>query len=314
MVKMKKNCMNLTGIVFLMMVLAFLSHSAWAVIPAWMPFSDDFESVPAVAPGGLGDFDPAWNAIDTWERSGIEPDELIQVQFDATDPIDPNNQILHLTNWSLAEQEYLGLDEIRGEKVVFEFSMKATNAVHGGQAYLGRRFDAQPNQSIQQGLGVGIQGREIVIWLPSHANAVNGWVSPFFDLGLGSNFFGVDDGIWVDVKIVTDPGTADLSVPPTFDLFLNGNLYLADLPWAVEEYAWDAGLNSIHFSTHPGGLNIDTMVDDVVLRAITCDDTSTFHPADFNHDCYVNKLDFAEFASQWMNCNDPADPVLCPVF
>jgi hypothetical protein len=33
--------------------------------------------------------------------------------------------------------------------------------------------------------------------------------------------------------------------------------------------------------------------------------------ADFNGDCYVNALDFAEFARQWLICGNPTDPDWC---
>ena len=46
------------------------------------------------------------------------------------------------------------------------------------------------------------------------------------------------------------------------------------------------------------------------LRESSCADLSTFLPIDLNEDCYVNLEDFAEFAKDWLKCNDPANPVI----
>lgn len=43
-----------------------------------------------------------------------------------------------------------------------------------------------------------------------------------------------------------------------------------------------------------------------------CGDIGSVHPVnDLNNDCYVNFLDFAVLANDWLKCNDPADNV-CP--
>jgi len=39
-----------------------------------------------------------------------------------------------------------------------------------------------------------------------------------------------------------------------------------------------------------------------------CADLTTFLDMDFNQDCYVNLEDFAQFAADWMRCNDPQNP------
>ncbi len=42
--------------------------------------------------------------------------------------------------------------------------------------------------------------------------------------------------------------------------------------------------------------------------AATCEDMTIFYDMDFNHDCYVNLEDFAQFVQKWLKCNDPQNP------
>ncbi|KKT05440.1 MAG: Type V secretory pathway, adhesin AidA [Parcubacteria group bacterium GW2011_GWA2_43_17] len=47
---------------------------------------------------------------------------------------------------------------------------------------------------------------------------------------------------------------------------------------------------------------VGLMTNVAVAGGCTC---TTYSPGDFNHDCYVDFLDFADFASQWLSCTDP---------
>ena len=45
-------------------------------------------------------------------------------------------------------------------------------------------------------------------------------------------------------------------------------------------------------------------------QVLICGDWG-YRSMDFDRNCYVDLADFAAFASDWMNCTDPADPVHC---
>jgi hypothetical protein len=71
-------------------------------------------------------------------------------------------------------------------------------------------------------------------------------------------------------------------------------------------------------------LNIDSTVEVYYVKIANgsypeytptqCGDPMTIYlPSDFNQDCYVTFVDFAEFASRWLNCNDPRNS-LCDVY
>jgi hypothetical protein len=61
----------------------------------------------------------------------------------------------------------------------------------------------------------------------------------------------------------------------------------------------------------------DLYVDDATgleaqIDTQSCNDLNIYLPSDFNHDCYVNFLDFAVFSENWLTCNDPQNPACSP--
>ena len=47
--------------------------------------------------------------------------------------------------------------------------------------------------------------------------------------------------------------------------------------------------------------------------AVSCEDVEVYYTMDFNQDCYVDIEDFAQFAQDWLKCNDPTDEYCTPI-
>jgi hypothetical protein len=68
-------------------------------------------------------------------------------------------------------------------------------------------------------------------------------------------------------------------------------------------------LDNVRFSTFTGQFKVsDLMPKCPVVCGVL---GQVYKPMDFNTDCYVNLLDFAEFASAWLDCTDPQNTGLC---
>jgi len=80
-------------------------------------------------------------------------------------------------------------------------------------------------------------------------------------------------------------------------------------------------LNNVFFNVRSDGTyDDDIRLDDMLITGeeipgpAFCGDQGTVYlDADLNGDCYVNWGDFSEFAAQWLQCTDPADPNNCQV-
>jgi hypothetical protein len=66
-----------------------------------------------------------------------------------------------------------------------------------------------------------------------------------------------------------------------------------------------SGITNLHIGAQAYGLSSGTFVFDN-LKITRCGDWG-YHPMDFNLDCYVNMLDFAEFAGGWLECTMPGE-------
>jgi hypothetical protein len=63
----------------------------------------------------------------------------------------------------------------------------------------------------------------------------------------------------------------------------------------------------------PDGTKENIMQISLVLEPflLTCEEQNEYYENDFNVDCYINLGDYAEIAGDWLECNDPEDPVGC---
>jgi hypothetical protein len=67
-----------------------------------------------------------------------------------------------------------------------------------------------------------------------------------------------------------------------------------------------SGITNLHIGAQAYGLSISTFVFDN-LKISRCGNLR-YNPMDFNRDCYVNMLDFAVFAADWLECTMPGEP------
>ena len=254
-----KTAMCVLGLVVLMAVSPVVGVAA--VVLDWA-FSDGFEGVTGVAPGGTGDYDPA---NPRWNNIGGTVDEDIQVHNVLGGGYE-GDQYLHIKKGPLAEAYWnwapLSYPSILNEPFVVEHAFRVGNSVHGYRFWLGRR-NGEPPAGVNQGLGVMVQGSELGIYYPS------GQPYNFSNLqNFGFDQVPISSSVWYHVRMEVDPGQwngSSWDVEPGFDLYLDDNLVGTDLPWNLADYARQYGLNSLHMNCHSGSLGSWADIDSVVL-------------------------------------------------
>jgi hypothetical protein len=68
-------------------------------------------------------------------------------------------------------------------------------------------------------------------------------------------------------------------------------------------------LDNVRFSTFTGPFETSDLMPKAQIFCGMA--TQVYKPLDFNTDCYVNLKDFAQFASAWLDCTDPANQESC---
>ena len=99
--------------------------------------------------------------------------------------------------------------------------------------------------------------------------------------------------------------------------FLHGqsNIYLVNVQAVDDDFSEGPHTGTISYSVFSG----DPLLSSFLLNDTTvtvgdndpfCGDENTIYlPGDLNMDCYINLLDLAVFAIDWMACTNPADPL-----
>ena len=232
-----------------------------SVLPSWA-FMDGFEGVPGVAPGGVGDYDPAnprWNNIGEGVAEDIQVHNVLGGGYEG-------DQYMHIKKGPLAEAYWnwtpLAYSSILNEPFVVKHAFRVGNSVHGYRFWLGRR-NGEPPAGVNQGLGVMVQGSELGVYYPSGQPYNFSSLTEF-----GFDTVPISSGVWYHVQMSVDPGQwngSSWDVEPGFDLYLDGVLVGSDLPWNSPDYARQYGLNSLHTNCHSGSLGSWADIDSVML-------------------------------------------------
>ena len=225
-------------------------------------YMDGFESVAGVTPGSMDDADPAWDNV-----VEISPED-IQVYDDPNGAYEGDQYGAYEGDQYVSIKNLTTLDEASsvsippGTSFKIDYAFQVGNSVHGYVLCLGRR-NSGPGTNILQGLGVMVQGSELGIYYPSGQSYNFASLTHF-----GFDLVPITEDIWYHVRMDVDPGRwngLSWDVEPGFDLYLDDVLVGTDLPWNIDTYARQYGLNSVHAWDHRGSLSDGVFIDNVLI-------------------------------------------------
>jgi len=246
----KKQWLTRGMLVVVMAGVVSMASSAWAV--ADWEFSDDFEGVTAATLPSALDLDPdltIWNWADTQETNAgsqtaiqvadgpfaaAEGDNYVRVVDSAT----TSTHFFFERSWGASNPAPQNAISNLAEDFTWEFSMRTDNASSHGRVFLGKRTNSVNPHSVQQALGIAIEGGRLKTYLGD----------------IPQDIQAVSINTWYDIKVEADWATS------TFDLFLDGSP-LGNHPF---NYDYSADLiNSMHAISWFNGGNL--YLDDVSL-------------------------------------------------
>jgi hypothetical protein len=245
----KKQWLSRGMLVVVMAVVVSMGTSAWA-LPDWA-FSDGFEGVGAASLPSGSDLDPdltIWNWADIQETNAGDQ-TAIQVGNGPFAAAGGNNFVrvadsgttsTHFfleRSWGANNPAPQAAISNLSEDFTWEFSMRVDSANSHGRVFLGKRTNSGNPHSVQQALGIAIEGSRLKTYLADVPQDIQA----------------VSINTWYDVRVEADWASS------TFDLFLDGNP-LGNHPFNYN-FSGDF-VNSMHAISWLGG---DLYLDEVSL-------------------------------------------------